>query len=470
MSKEQFKSILLVFLLSLSVYQVGQLWFEDLSGHNFFYHVIVQRLEGYKKNQPTERHSLNKPHKVVVYFGDSEKEFVVLSNTRGEAAEFQKIAQDVLKVTMQRGEYTGSFSLNPEKGDGMASLWKFPGVILDYRFSFPFTSLPWELGIKSLSYGKEIGSFDQIWLLVNQKTQGAEYQAFFINQQEQMAHQVVWKVEQPKEPLMELMKQLESKQFWTYSSSKKDGLSKFEKNVFLPVNTQESYVNQVVFLENPILEDGEINEELLEEMLNPFFENYTLKWMIKKENNRYVYGDDGIIIKYFPEGIIEYSNQTIQGKKGEMSLEEGYQVAKTFLNRDQQLTRQEYDLVSYEKTADGYYFYFDYSFYDFPYIISENIKEELGINYPIEIWVQNYQVKVYRRWIMEQKHLSIYFKEMQDTYTAAYDRLARRLTTAQKQAPIQDLFLGYYQENIGENPQLSWIFSIDDQWYYERVK
>ena len=470
MLKDRLKSFILLLLVCLSIYQTGRLWFEDLSNRNFFYNMVMSKIQEYQKFQHLEQYYFTKPNRVVVCFADEEKEFAVFSHTQGETGYLQQVTKDVIKKVLQKGDYEGAFSLEELQEKEGSSLWQYPGVVLDYQFLIPFSSLVWELGIKPVSYGKQLDFFDQIWIMTNDQMPNIQYEVYFINGQERLGHVMTWKEEKNKQLLTTLIKELKSKQFWTYSSSKKDGLSKFSKNVFLPMNTKDLYINQVLFLENPFLKDGQVNEEALEQLMNPFFENYALKWMIKKEQNQYVYGDDGIIIKYFPEGMIEYSNQTIRGFKKEMSVEEAYQVAEKFLSKDQQLQNQEYELKDYEKQGDGYRFCFQYSFYDFPYVISSGIKKELGLEYPIEIWVENYQVKIYRRWILEQKDLPIYLREMQDTYIAAYDRLAVQLTEEQKQEPIQDLFLAYYQARIDENPQLSWVFRIGDQWYYERAR
>ena len=470
MSKSRWKSFLLVFLIGLSIYQTGRLWFEDLSNRNFFYSVFLSKIKENKRLQSSKQNIVIRPKQVVVSFADGEEEFTVVSNTRGESTHFQQVANTILKKALQKGNYIETIDLEELEEDPSSIIWEYPGVILGYYVDIPFSSFIGGLGLKPVSYGKQIGLFEQIWILAHEQAQKIQYEIYFMESQERIAHHIQWVEEKGDGFFINQIKELRNKQFWTYSASKKDGLSKFARNVFLPTKTEEVYVNQVLFLKNPFLEEEKVNEELLEETLNPFFENHALKWMIKKEDNQYVYGDDRIIIKYFPQGIIEYSNQVMSSSSKEMSLEEAYQVAEQFLLKDKQLTKQEYELVSYEKQENQYQFFFNYSFYDFPYIISDRMKEQIQLQYPIEIGVENYQVKFYRRWVLEQKDLPIYLREMQDTYIEAYDRLAGYLTETQKQEPIQDLFLAYYQENRGDNPQLSWVFHIGDEWYYERAR
>lgn len=161
---------------------------------------------------------------------------------------------------------------------------------------------------------------------------------------------------------------------------------------------------------NPIESESGILLASLEDNVNIFFENPALK-RTSIVNNVYTYTDDNAVVKYYTNGILEYSDySTLSTSKNGGGFYESYMKALDFMKNDAQI-KNEYYLSEVENQGNKIKFGFNYRINNFDVLLSDEYKKELNINNFIEITVMNGNVTKYTRLIhnMETDEESIYF-------------------------------------------------------------
>ena len=182
------------------------------------------------------------------------------------------------------------------------------------------------------SLASYIPEFNQI-LVIPDKNINQEINCYFINEKTNKVYIVA--IKQDKLSMYNLINSVsENPTGMIYNSTKQIRMNQFENNVFLPIfNEFPTY--QLIGVKNSFINEGKINEEKLDKMVNPLFINPTLKRMQKISDGTVFYIEGNVMVKYFPNGVMEYTNQTSSTSSVKTTFIESYQIAKEFLDEHQ---------------------------------------------------------------------------------------------------------------------------------------
>ncbi len=253
---------------------------------------------------------------------------------------------------------------------------------------------------------------------------------------------------------------LDTKDFY-YISSDASGISLFSKNQFLPKAREDVfYIDDITYI-NPLEQDGGILLSESEKYIEVFFDNPLTK-NTSFINNTYTYNDESIIVKYYPNGVLEYVKY-----KSNVSIDKQdspYNIALQFLSKDTNI-KNEYYLNDYKIEDEKIIFYFDYKINSLPIELSKEKKQETDMQSMIEIVIEDNMVSKYRRiiydFIVEDKDIMVEksFIESIDSFILNNDR----------DEPIDKMRLVYSFDNINKPIYVKWLIKVKDDIYYEDV-
>jgi len=457
MDKGKLKTFFLAGLILFSVFQTGELWFGSLSSHNFFYNLwaksdytnIVYSGEPVHLLQPTE---------IIINFGVEGGKYNILKNTKEEFKIAQKEMADILGKTFSSGEFISQQELSWRDILSQRSiLYKYPGTI-------PMK----ELVDSQNKIAAKIPGFDQI-LVVPGRTINQKINCFFIDESSDYVYVVA--VKHDVLVLHEVIDNLRDDiAKISYISTKQVNMNQFENNVFLPTfNTHPVY--QKIEIKDEIKENGEVNEEKLERLINPLFINPTLKRKQQTQDGTIYYIEGNTMVKYFTTGVIEYLDQSRTKKDDSLSFIEAYQVAKSFLDKHKMGLNQDdlkgdlLYLSGQKQTNSGWEFCFDFKFKDIPYDFSREITNKTGMKHAVEIVIQDKKIKEYKRvtWI---GYLLDEEAEVNLTYPEALGEVVKRLNDEEaNNIKIKDMYWAYYQKEIDKPAEVYWMIKAGNKIY-----
>lgn len=457
MDKGKLKTIFLAALIITSIFQTGELWFGNLSSRNFFYNLWARNSLD-TINYSGEPIQLLQPRRIIINYGVEGGAYNILKNTKEEFKTAKEQMTRILTSVFLNGEYIKEENLNWKSILSQKSmLYQYSGVI-------PTEGLITNQN-KIIS---NIPRFDQI-LLVPNKNASEKMNCYFIDEANNKAYIV--SVKQDSGILYSLIDELrEDSAQIVYISTKERNMNQFTNNVFLPTfNAPPVY--QKIEMKDPVMNEGVIDEKKLEQIVNPLFINPTLKRKQQIEDGTVYYIEGSIMVKYFPTGIIEYTEQSGTGQDMKMSFIEAYQIAKNFLdkhqtalNKDDLLENPMY-LSGQNKTNKGWEFYFDFRLQDIPYVFSGEITNQIGMNHSVKIVVEDGKVKLYRRLTWEGQLLDEE-KEINISYPQALGEVINRLNSEGVEViEIKDMYWAYYQKRFNAPPEVYWMINVGDKLY-----
>lgn len=455
MDKGKLKTIFLGVLIFASIFQTGKLWFGNLSGRNFFYNLWVRNSFDVI-NYSGEPIYLLQPRRIVINFGVEGGAYNILKNTEEEFKTAKEEMTEILTAVFLKGEFVKEEDLNWKNILSQKSmLYQYSGVI-------PTEGLITD-GNKIIS---KIPKFDQV-LLVPNKSGGQKTTCYFIDEEYNKVYEAA--VKHDSELLYNLIDKIrEDASQIVYISTKQSNMNQFVNNVFLPT-FNEPPVYQKMAMKDPVIEDGVINETKLEQIVNPLLINPTLKRKQQMEDGTVYYIEGSIMVKYYPNGVIEYIDQSSTIKYTRMSFIEAYQIAKGFLDKHQasltkdDLLENSMYLSGQRKTNAGWEFYFDFRLQDIPYVFSEDIANKINMKHAVKIVVEDGKVKLYRRLTWEGELLDDEC-EVNVPYLEALSEVINKLYAEGAQTiEINDMYWAYYQRDFYASPEVYWMVRVGDR-------
>lgn len=454
MDKSKVKTFLLFVLIIISCFQTGELWFGNLSSRNFFYNLWAKNRSSIVKYS-AEPIAFLQPTRIIINLGFEGGVYNVLNRSSEEF----KLAQDELGDILAQAFFEGQF-LKEESIDWRKMLSQ-KSILYTFTDPIPVSGIA---GIEN-SLASYIPEFNQI-LVIPDKNINQEINCYFINEKTNKVYIVA--IKQDKLSMYNLINSVsENPTGMIYNSTKQIRMNQVENNVFLPIfNEFPTY--QLIGVKNSFINEGKINEEKLDKMVNPLFINPTLKRMQKISDGTVFYIEGNVMVKYFPNGVMEYTNQTSSTSSVKTTFIESYQIAKEFLDEHQKVFNNYSSLESYiylskkKETDKGWEFYFDFIINDMPFIFSQEISEEIGMNHAIKIVVENKKIKQYKRltWegylLDEEKELNVSYLEAINSFNSAYNG----------EVNIKDMYWAYYLESLDKNPEINWIIDIGEDKYF----
>lgn len=455
MNKDNLKTILLAGLILASIFHTGKLWFGNLSGRNFFYNLWVRN--GFDAvNYTGEPIYLLQPRRIIINFGVEGGAYTLLKSSKEEFKMAKEEMTELLTAIFFKGEFIKEDNLNWKQILSQKSiLFQYSGVI-------PTEGLVTD-GNKFIS---KIPRFDQV-LLVPSKNGGQKATCYFIDEGYNKVYEVA--VKHDSMMLYNLIDEIrEDSSQILYISTKQSNMNQFVNNVFLPAFNEPPVYQKMVMMD-PVMSKGTIDEEKLEQIVNPLFMNPTLKRKQQMEDGTVYYIEGSIMVKYYPTGVIEYIDQSSTVKYTRMSFIQAYQIAKGFLDKHQASLSEE-DLLEnpmylsgQRKTNAGWEFYFDFRLQDIPYVFSGKIADQVNMQHAVKIVVEEGKVKLYRRLTWEGQRSDEEY-EVNVSYLQALSEVINQLSAEGAQnIEINDMYWAYYQTDFDKPLKVYWMVRVGDK-------
>lgn len=362
--RELFKTIILLFLVILAIFQTGELWFSNM-GRNFF-DVFAQtpNIVSYSKQ-------FIRPIRALTSLGNNRFAATYAPN-------YYYIVQikPALEAALYNGTYT-TLQLN-------ASVFNQRGVIYYYSFNMPTFEFLHILGISNYYLQGILPTFNKLLIVPIDST----VNIYFIGdvivnlsvENSAVATQINTQIQDTHRQRIN--------DDIHYISTDLIGFT-LSENIFVP-HWRGSRLAYHPLIAQPFLKNNEGKSlATIGESLNLFFANPSLVWSDERDNI-FTFSDFNVVVRYNSNaGIIEYINHR-QGT-GQIGLLADFYNAITFIDRDVSITNE----VILSHFKQGYYyttFYFDYVVNNFPVFL-----ESSSLSSFIEVTVQNGGVVHYTR-------------------------------------------------------------------------
>lgn len=397
------------------------------------------------------------PTKIIVSFGN--KQYTVLKNSEDIKKNFDNELKKIFSAIVANGTYVNEENINMREFlNNKAVLYEYPVKLS----SISSINRDYDEGNKNV---RQIGEFNKIILQPSNLGDGS-LNCIFIDEQSNLMKKI--KISNNSRNISDWISSVQNEALLKiYNTTEYDASKKYFSHLnFLPAfNKSETYFNQNIIMKNPFIVNNEIDENKVEEYINYFFENPSAKWNFKKQNGVTVYADGEKSIKFYDAGVLEYTNSKTFNKNTYINFEGSYQIARAFIEKDNKYMAPNLYLVNAEKNADNEWeFNFEFKLDDYRYIMSNEVANEIGIKYPIEVVVKNNNVYSYKRLIRELQFVPSFEKIQLITYNEALDEILNT-RKANETILIKDMFLSYYSDNIEENPKLTWIIETSNKVY-----
>ena len=215
-------------------------------------------------------------------------------------------------------------------------------------------------------------------------------------------------------------------------------------------------------VKNPIEKYGGIILSESEKYVDVFFDSPLTK-SSSFINNTYTYNDENVIVKYYPNGVLEYVKY--KSNIGVTNEESPYNIAIQFLAKDTNI-KNDFNLKDFKVEDNKTVFYFDYKINNFPITLSQAKMEELEMQSIIEVTVEDNRVSKYKRLIYDF-YIEEDYTTVEKNFIDTIDTIL--VNTNNKDTFIDEMKLVYKFENPNEFLNIQWFVSIDDKSYFEDV-
>lgn len=429
------KNFIIAFLMILAIYQTAELWFEDFSSHNFFSFA--------DKNSSVEAgtevsHTLER-----VIINPGENKMLCRANGIYNTA-FKESSDDIISRVLRRGEVVSS---------GLAN-WReiLQNRCFVYEYSYCLSNEEAEavFGVENNNTG-EIKSYDTVVLSVD----GDNVRLRFINSQTLWCLEIFDDESSVAESVTELLNTFSSvnKDIY-YISSVQNGFEIFKGNIFIPRWDGQSVSYSYL---TPHMQYADDDKTDLESEVNLFFENPAGKWSTTT-NDVINFSDETTVIKYYPNGVLEYSNYSTGTQSSDNDFYTNYIAAQAVLDMDLGIENEFY-LRDYSFEGNEYTMYFGYKANDLPIIMSDELKEQSGMSDYIEVTSSYGRVSHYKRYCVAYGQESEKSMSADTDFLSAVDDVYNEF--GDDEEPMVDKLSLAYVDTGSENMSLWWLIDID---------
>lgn len=458
MKKTWIKTPILIILIITSIYQTTRLWFDDLSNRNFFYSFIDS--ENYvTPDLYKEKSYLITPEVMAIYNINSDKDFTVIKSTRREFRDIFQYSTSLLKEIISNGESV--------EQDDQENLEEQRNILMQFPFEITPDILVKDIKLNSNNNLKNITKFDEIVISPAMGTEKYLYVLFISKGNDVSTLKIAREdISELNTSIVDKTIELEDIELPRYTSTV--DIKWFSDNLLLPISNNFDYKS--LYIRKPFIYNNKIDKEELTRYVNGFFTN-KYKWSFEDED-QWTYSFENVILKYNSDGIIEYTDTTNVGENNNSNVVDSFQVAQRFLERDNKLYQLEYYLDKYEVQNGCIKFYYAYKYNDYKILVSKDIKNRIGLRYPIEIEISNGKVKTYKRLVIElEENLMMQKQEFETSYnTVLNDFLTEEsIEEAIEDIVIDDMYLGYYLNSQEGNLEFNWMITVGDTIYRREV-
>lgn len=458
MDKEKRKSLILITLIVLCIWQTGKLWLGNLSSLNFF-----PKLEETVFNQIEPMSiwlSPGAPVTLIYRLGEENREYQSVINEIGRS----------ISTYMNKAKSQGAEPLD------WNNILTKKGILYEYPISLTYTEV---IGDDTLNPPANFPKGEEIDYIFIQLTEEKKniMKWYLIDSKNNVAYPL--EVEGQFGNMKNFNDLLRDESFATkvkyQPTFNVSGIS--NKNIFLPISSKElPLVYDILEYYNPLDNYNEGEEfSRFNPYVNHFFLNPLLKKEEKTEDGVYIFSElMRAVVKYYPNGMFEYSNIGVSPIRRRGSRLSSYNIAKEFLNKSESIPKEAKKrlfLSDIIETETGYIFCFDMRIKGIPIYLSQRTREKLNMDHIVEVRVQGSQVANFR-WSAYALRTKIYAgKPVTDNFTVKYtEGLNQVLEYIAQQTETNTLAIDdmkwVYMINPDENDiHVRWIVLHENRWY-----
>lgn len=449
-SFSRIKNFVIVALIFAAVYQTGTLWLGNYTGHNFFYSILNTNSIG--RNGKNTSSAVIDAQKIVVGYGNKSFSPIYPGLMGGKDVSIK--TDSFISSVLKKGRYVATEETALEQYISQKC------VIYDFAFDVSATQYFIGMGTEKNKDLNQISSISQIIAVPAAGKSDLSYlyivdagtgktNIFEANSDDE-GEKLYAAIEKQNELNVGRIK---------YISTRQSGFNIFKENTFVPQWTQSSYEYAAINKVSSFKPFGDDIETALESGTAGFFDNYYTKTLTEDTNGVYMISDDNTVVKYNPQGTMEYYNYQSSPNKTEQTLSTAYYACKEFLKKDATLNTRLF-LSDVQLKSDGLVFCFDYCINDMPIFLSEDIKENLSIQHAAEVVVENNTVKKYKRYAYDFQLSSKRDQRAEVDFLGAMNQAIASAGNGGAVTEIEDIVLAYYVDD-GEENYLKWFTYVD---------
>ncbi|MBN2221110.1 MAG: hypothetical protein JW708_02815 [Vallitaleaceae bacterium] len=451
--KAMIKSLLLTFLILLSIYQTAMLWFDYPSDRNFFYNIIGSGVSA-KQNVSKLDYDLLFPKELAYFSGSSPYLYARCNLSKSDNLNLLESTLQLIEIAFEEG------SLEAEEMN-LSQIWQEQHLMMILPNAYTGERLLKDFMFKK-SWILEEMEFFYIYIIPAQL--GDEgLRIVFVNEEFSQSYSCLIETENIKlinDKLISDMSRLEREKNEMYFSAKFEGIPLFPSEVLLPSTDQSFNFLKTLYGKLAFYEDGEREEKAFYEFSDYFFVNPEDSWSMEneKEIRR---GNIQALVRYDAEGFFEYSLiEEIEEKT--VSVSDAYQIAEAFLSKDRLLSGIEYYFEDYEILSDGIVFRYRYSYRDIP-IHFGNVSQ-YSMKTPMEIKIRGSRVMNYKRLLWSGQDLLTQESPFRLRFQEPVDRWLEKQEHGN--VAIDNLMICYQIEKGSVNAKLGWTIDSERERYF----
>ena len=442
--KYDLKNFAILFLFIVAIYQTGTLWLENYSGHNFFYYITSWDTSSWRSDAPKKPIDAE-----FITVGYGNKMYSVFYGSEEE--EIKTSCDEIIKQALKEDNMTAVDNVS------ITDLLEQRSIVYTMVYESLLAEYIDSWGISPDE--KELGSaaFDTVVVLPWSGING-ESRVLFVNSSSSSA--VEYKVNtQNGESLYSHIEAIaRGNSSMQYISTAQNGFNIFSRNVFVPQWSQS------VLQYSPVVkkEIFDIDDEgdMLSRM-DVFFGSYYGQTSDVDAGGVYTLSDDYTVVKYYPDGIMEYYSYKSQDNNQSQNLYSAYNACMEFLAKDTNINT-DYYISGVQIKNSSIDFYFDYCIDNMPVVSDSPL-----MSHAIEVSVKDNVVRKYRRYAYDFEIDSDRVLEGNvDFLDAVNESVSKSGNTA---AVFENIFLGYAKDE-DENFVLKWFTVIDGNVYETDLK
>lgn len=445
------KNISIILLCILAIYQTIGLWFEDISGRNLFYTFFLSQS---KNTSYAGEYNFTNPQSIVVGFGN--QNFNKFFMGKEEKYLNEKI-KDCMKYMAQEGKFSDIGYIDWYK------ILESKAIICYYSIDMPMDSYIKAMGNNTTqNFSNKQKNFNALAIVPARNT-GESLRAYFVNTNDNSCATFYYSKNNVSDSLYAAIEEIQKQSNnISYVSTYQSEFKMFKNNLFLPQSTSKAITYRPLKFYNPYIDAP---REIIENYADNFFENPASKWSDEDKDGVYMFSNENIVARYYPSGLFEYSNYTLNTGKSDNSFETAFNIATELIKRDENLPSEAIYLSKAKKVDNAWQFGFDYYFDNFLITMSNSLKQSLGIEHMVEIEVENGIATNYKHYVCKFEYIPDSKTVDVDFSTALNEVMAKTNDTN-----IDDMYLSYVVDGNKTDLDLKWVVDIENKKYSVNVE
>lgn len=445
--------MILIILITLSIWQTGKLWLGNMSSLSFFVQSDKSVME------PIEPESIwlvpGAPGTLVYRLGEENREYHSVRD------EIEKNVSSYLAA----GKIKAVTEIDWKK------TFERKGILYQYPMPLTYGEMVVSSTASQPKDKLDISQIDYVFMPLSNDAAGyANWQLISSAENKLITVEVQGQFDN-----MKAFNDLLSKEALSYKVKYQPTFnlgSVSNKNLFLPIASKDTPIAyDTLEWFNPLEGQTDLNE------FNPYVNHYFLNPLLKKEevtkNKIYIFSElMRAVVKYYPSGVFEYSNIAISEGTSRVSRLEAYNIGRKFLKKNESINKELKNtlfLSKVEETDRGYVFYFDMRIKGIPACFSQAERDRMGMDHMVQITVEGQEVRNFKWSAYELRpgtddEKTAYFTVK---YTDAINQVLEHVSSKKELETliIDDMKWVYLINGLEERVAVRWNLLHQDQWY-----